>query len=339
MTEIVLIADDRERAVIRYLEQLCCTKTDRLTTGDYAFVGEDDSVLMVVERKSLSDLAASIKDGRMDNHDKLMEAQRKSGCVVMYLIEGPAYPSLDKKFGGLPFKCLQGKLDNLMLRDDIRIMWTRDEEHTAKRLAGLKTTICSLVKKSRFRVRVGSTEPASDQEGSEALTPISAEQPVLETGTMCADDVVKSKIPPKPLDYQQARMLCSIPGVSMATAKLLLSKCHLADLLSNSMNQVEMSDLTYESGFRIGDKRSSGVSRKIRTLSSNVDMCRKMLTCIDSVSSDSAQLILRRVDMEKIIQGDLVDGEIADIRRSNGRKLGLCLENKVKRAFRTLVCE
>ena len=113
-----LIVDDRERSVIIYLEKLIKCKVERITVGDYAFVYRG-KVIMVVERKSLSDLAASIKDGRMENNEKLLSAQKKHGCQILYIIEGPAYPHSDKTFGRIPYKCLQGKLDSLLFQDSV----------------------------------------------------------------------------------------------------------------------------------------------------------------------------------------------------------------------------
>ena len=67
-----LIVDDRERAIITYLERLTHFKVERITVGDYAFVYKG-KVILIVERKTLADLAASIKDGRMLNNLKLLK--------------------------------------------------------------------------------------------------------------------------------------------------------------------------------------------------------------------------------------------------------------------------
>lgn len=125
--------DDRERSVIIHLTD---HKVERLTVGDYAFVYRG-KVLLIVERKTLADLASSLRDGRMQNNDKLLEA-RANGAQIMYIIEGPAYPKLSHRFGRIPFAALQGKIDSLMFKHDLKVIWTKNVEHTAERLMGLK---------------------------------------------------------------------------------------------------------------------------------------------------------------------------------------------------------
>ena len=56
--------------------------------GDIVFVDDDGKELLIVERKSLSDLVASIKDGRYDEQSYRLIHSGLYRHHIMYLIEG-----------------------------------------------------------------------------------------------------------------------------------------------------------------------------------------------------------------------------------------------------------
>jgi hypothetical protein len=334
-----LVADDRERGVIVHLEQLCAIRITRMTVGDYAFVSKaEDRVVLIVERKSLSDLAASIKDGRIDNHETLLNAREESGCRIMYLVEGPSYPGLDRKFGGILFKCLQGKLDNLMLRDNVQVVWTRDEAHTARRLAGYRTTLSNIVKKQTAPtpspVCEAGAQPARVEPPSDGADPGGASLTLAEPACIpCANAIIQPKRAPAPVEYIQMRMLCTLKGVSRATAKLFLQHHDLVDILQDP-DPKALSELVYESGFRVGETRAMDFTRRASNLSADAQRSAAFLACIDRVSMECAQLILSTVPIESLIGGNFPEGQIAEVRRGpNGRRLGKCMEASVRNAF------
>ena len=138
-----LIVDDRERKVINHFESVKI-QVRRITTGDYVFM-HIDKIIAVIERKTLADLASSIKDGRMSNNDKLIECRTHTKCHIIYIIEGRAYPGLDRKIGRIKYRDLQTEIDNLMFIHDVKVIWTRDPAHTARRLEGLFKTFQGMV--------------------------------------------------------------------------------------------------------------------------------------------------------------------------------------------------
>lgn len=133
-----IIVDDREKAIIPFLNELTAKyniiyKVQRNQTGDYAIVYKEN-ILLLIERKTWTDLAASMRDGRKENVKKLLNLREQTGCKIAYLIEGDATPSFTKKYGRLPIKNLRAHLDHLMFRDDIHILYSKNEEYTAERL-------------------------------------------------------------------------------------------------------------------------------------------------------------------------------------------------------------
>ena len=356
-----LLTDDRERTVIKHLENLAHIEITRLTVGDYAFVRDNGEIAIVVERKTLSDLAASIKDGRMENNDKLLKAREDCDCRVLYIIEGPAYPALDRKFGGIPYKCLQGKLDNLMLRDGIDIVWTKDECHTAMRLSGLLTTLNKIEKcnssKAKARNATHLTTPESNQTlsylqegccGTDTLgisvvntfqnLPVCVSVPIA--ASVSLDQILKP-IHEIPKDVVHVKMLSQLPKVSYATAKVALGRYSLRDILTGKSDSGVLANLTYESNFRLGDRGAHlhTICNKIachsitHTHSNEFTYCVKILSCVRGITTECATLILRTFTLHDIINGSIQSGCIQNIMKKGGRRVGKAIEDRITMTF------
>ena len=105
---IKLLVDNRERAVIEHLNNIDF-ETCSLSVGDFQF-WEDECLLMVIERKTYADLAASIKDGRYSEQKfRLEELRCNTGCSVVYFIEGKK-PRKNSIVSGIPVSTLESAL-------------------------------------------------------------------------------------------------------------------------------------------------------------------------------------------------------------------------------------
>lgn len=134
-----LHVDDRERAVSEYLK-MTNRKVERLTCGDYAIVynnGTIQRIVDIIERKTLEDYAASIKDGRLSNMEKLLEARAHTGCNIKLIIEGPAFPDDETVFGGIPYKSIAASILNMQVRYNIIVLYTKSQYGTAIKLEKL----------------------------------------------------------------------------------------------------------------------------------------------------------------------------------------------------------
>lgn len=307
-----LIVDDRERAVIIYLEKLIKTKVERITVGDYAYV-YNGKVIVVIERKSLNDLASSIKDGRMENNNKLLTAQKNHGCQILYIVEGPAYPNLERKFGRIPFKCLQGKLDSLLFRHNIKIIWTRDAEHTAKRLKGLYQTFIKMVKDEVFGdfYDIKGGDNKSKQDPNKVIK-------------------VKHKVN---LDQLHLQMLIKIAGVSYKIAMAALQHYTIVQLLTGQTDETTCYKLTYiDSGFRLGP-RGTKLHNMCTQLGHLDRVQEKILACISGITINTATRILNEVKFNDIVLLKFPLGKIANIKKTENRKMGKVLEDRIKLTF------
>ena len=143
-----IIVDDRERAIFPYLEQPAKASQisyaiRRINVGDYAICC-DKQIKMIIERKTWEDLAASFRDGRKANVAKLLSARQETGCILTYLIEGPACPRPGALFGRIPINNLRAHLDHLALRDNIHIIYSSDLAYSGMRLFELAKNMRSL---------------------------------------------------------------------------------------------------------------------------------------------------------------------------------------------------
>lgn len=119
---IELIVDTREQELISKLSPIVDIKVEQLEVGDIVF-RQDGEVLLVIERKTVNDLKASICDGR-GREQKIRLLGTTPRHRIMYLIEGSLNKKLDDKISGLPVDTLVGSLVNTQLRDGIHVYKT-----------------------------------------------------------------------------------------------------------------------------------------------------------------------------------------------------------------------
>ena len=96
-----VIIDERETKVYENCYQLINTEGNNtfiqlskevLPLGDIIFMSDDDHPVLIIERKSISDLLSSIKDGRYEEQSyRLKHSDEFPPHNVIYLIEGDYY--------------------------------------------------------------------------------------------------------------------------------------------------------------------------------------------------------------------------------------------------------
>lgn len=138
--DVKLLIDVRERAITAYSAILSAVSTMQLqmTTGDYA-ITVDDRIVAIIERKTLTDYAASFKDGRINNTQKLLAMRAETGCRVIYIVEWEqkSPPKLDSYYGGIKYANIEANMDHMAIRDGIQFITTHNAEETAQRLVRL----------------------------------------------------------------------------------------------------------------------------------------------------------------------------------------------------------
>jgi ERCC4-type nuclease len=334
-----LRADDRERHVIAFLQPFkdINLKIERITVGDFAFIYKG-RIIAVIERKTLADLAASIKDGRMNNHAKLSHASALTNCCIIYIIEGPQFPHLAKKFGRIPFKALQGKIDSLRFRHNSKIIWTKNCDHTANRLRGLFFTFTLMANQGVFgnfgdvKENEKKCKDIKDtkENDKKAMVDTTGGAIVALKPHLTANDIIKAKHV-MPLDVLHIHMATQIKGITRQKAIVLLKVYNIQQLLLGQTDEKTCYDMVYPSGKMRFGPRGSALHKKLKNV--NATEKNKILQCISGITLVTAATILTSVPFEDIVKNCFIKNAIADIQKTENRKMGNAMENKIRLAF------
>ena len=122
---IQLIIDNRETELKEYFGKKDNVKFLNLDIGDIQIL-LNDNVEIIIERKNITDLATSIKDGRY-REQKLRLTNNFGKDKILYLIEGTIRIG---KIAGLPHTTLIGSMINAMIRDNIKVYRTTNIKET-----------------------------------------------------------------------------------------------------------------------------------------------------------------------------------------------------------------
>lgn len=136
-----LVIDNRERDLIKLLNELGVKhRVDVLDIGDVNWL-KDGELWMVIERKSVADLKASICDGRSREQKARILNCGLAKDRIMFLIEGSISKGLDAKLYNIPVSTLLGSIVNMQLRDNIKVYKTSSLNETANYIARMNQKI------------------------------------------------------------------------------------------------------------------------------------------------------------------------------------------------------
>lgn len=129
--------DVREGELITILENKLTTNDvnfhqlikEQLPIGDIIFCDNNDNELLLIERKSLNDLAASIKDGRYNEQSFRLDGHTLHNHNIIYLVEGDLYKYFDK--GRISKKTLQSSMCSILYYKGFSLLRTMTIYETA----------------------------------------------------------------------------------------------------------------------------------------------------------------------------------------------------------------
>jgi crossover junction endonuclease MUS81 len=224
------IIDNRERKIIENISKLIPNKyqLQNLELGDFVF--EIDNIPhIIIERKTVQDLASSIKDGRYKEQKirLLGEREKNKKLKIILLIEG----NINTKTGGIPSATFHSVVINSMIRDGIFVLITKNIEETCDTLVKMY----KLIEKNK-----------SDFINSEISIPNSIDY------ASCLKKNKKENLTPKVCYINQ---LSQIPGVSTTISSRIVEKHHtMLDLIR---------ELEIEEGDTIEELKYGSSQRKI----------------------------------------------------------------------------
>lgn len=317
-----LIADTRERNVLRHSAEFAdiTYEVAQITTGDYVVVTPANTILAVLERKSLEDYAASFKDGRHDNVEKLLRMRAETAaagnaCALFYIVEGPAYPRADQYFGNIAYGNIESSMFHLAMRG-INIIHTRDTLHTAQVLARFTRSMSTWMARGGASMQVDATTPKAggdesasdhadaraDVPANEQAAPDSANSPDGALAGQQTADQLRAQLTRQTVKstLEIARAVWAvIPGITVTSADDYAAYWSLADIIcgvhisaptnaSSRANTPALATIKLSTG-RAPNKR---VQTALRTAVTDAAMHAKMLSRVPGVSLAVAQYLV-----------------------------------------------
>lgn len=298
--QCTLIADTRERHVLRHIYELSRTRMEvrQITVGDYIVQSATGTIMAVIERKSLDDFAASLKDGRALNRSKLIDLRAETGCRIIFIIEGAA----GTMHGGIPYATIESSIFHLIVRDAVCILRTANSLDTAKTLARFMTSMNTL---------------------TEMIVP----HPVTSIDQVLGGEPVPAERLTRPEhmdDHDTVRgMWACIPGIGTETASYFIVKWSLADIICGRVPRADL--LAYKPG---GRKMSKKVVSGITGIASRAIEIR-MLTMVLGMSRAGATRVLTDTSLAQL----LARVDIAALPMSATRSVGPRLAERILRLF------
>jgi len=234
-----IFIDNRETKLVEFFQNKDYVKVVPLDLGDIVFKYNGELILLV-ERKTLADLASSIKDGRY-KEQKCRLLMTTSKDKILYLIEGDLNKSGNTIIAGLTVYTLFSSIMNMLLRDNIKIYKSQSIHETIR-----------FIKKMAKKFKKQGTD-------------------FLQHQTLSYGETLKTKkkdnlTPPICFRYQ----LSQIPGVSYKIASCVatiypnlfdLVKCYLTHTPEKCINMLADIKMQLNNGKtrRIGKKASTNI--------------------------------------------------------------------------------
>lgn len=243
-----IFIDERETFLYEKCQSMNQTTTIQLfkkvlPLGDILICADDDKELVLIERKSLADLLASIKDGRYEEQSyRLIHSSGFHTHNILYIIEGM-------------FSQLRTPLEKKMIYSAMTSL-TFFKGFSATRTCSLQETaemILSIADKIERENGKGKTPHFSNKTGEDV---VSLENAVTTTPANYCTVVKKTKKDNITAENIGEIILCQIPGISSITAITIMKQFssfpHLIEELK--MNPLCLDDIVIE---------TNGKTRKI----------------------------------------------------------------------------
>jgi ERCC4-type nuclease len=239
----VLEIDSRESFVFSHEPTLVfplCIVKKQLLVGDAQLL-KNNKPIIIIERKSISDLLASLSDGRYSEQKSRMISSL--AIHKAYIIEGDPFAH----------KIVQQIIIRLQLKDTVKCFLTRSKEDTFSFLM----LLCQKIMKDSKLYNSSETNQKMNPTGNELIDQKSQKNQKMEeiaqnyTSTLHLSKK-KNLNPSRCFEIQIAQ----IPGISLKTSQCITSKYSSWGILLEALNKMPSSSFldTLDKTHRIGKK-------------------------------------------------------------------------------------
>ena len=272
---MLIKVDNREQDLLKQIQNLVLfipafkqlkVETAALPLGDIIIYDDNDEKL-IIERKCLNDLLASIKDGRYEEQSYRLNGLNHPNHNIYYLIEGDVNKANRFKDNNIEKLTLYSAMFSLNYYKGFSVMRTLSMEETAIFICNTASKLSKSDKKAYYenKSQVNTVANVITSENGENNLVEGGQN--LEAGQNLESDkdyisvvkkVKKENITPENI---AEIMLCQIPGISSVTAIAIMDKFKTIPDLINEIQQNDncLKDISYQN--------SKGQSRKINKTS------------------------------------------------------------------------
>ncbi len=257
-----IIVDNREKKLhellVSFLEDedlekvKCSIEIQQLHLGDIIICDEEDNELLMIERKTPADLAASIKDGRYNEQSFRLSNYKLHNHHIIYLMEGSIERFNDRK-SRVKKDALHSALFSVNYFKGFSVMKTTTMVDTAQTILRVVKKLCREKNKNGFYSKSLDTSQQID-----TLNNIQQASATEEDYACVIKKEKKLNITPNNIGII---MLSQIPGVSTQSARVIMSNFTSFQDFMENFNKPDF--ILKKATFTT----SSGASRKISNTS------------------------------------------------------------------------
>jgi len=271
---MLIKVDNREQDLLKQIQNLVLfipafkqlkVETAALPLGDI-IIYDDNVEKLIIERKCLNDLLASIKDGRYEEQSYRLNGLNHPNHNIYYLIEGDVNKANRFKDNNIEKLTLYSAMFSLNYYKGFSVMRTLSMEETAIFICNTANKLSKSDKKAYYENKPQVANVITSENGENNLAE-GVEQNLTEACQNLESDkdyisvikkVKKENITPENI---AEIMLCQIPGISSVTAIAIMDKFKTIPNLIQEIQQNDncLKDISYQN--------SKGQSRKINKTS------------------------------------------------------------------------
>ena len=269
---MIIKVDNREQELLKQIQNLVLfipafkqlkVETAALPLGDI-IISDDNEDKLIIERKCLTDLLASIKDGRYEEQSYRLNGLNHHNHNIYYLIEGDVNKANRFKDNNIEKLTLYSAMFSLNYFKVFSVMRTFSMEETAIFICNTANKLSKSEKKAYYEYKpltsISTMNSEQNNENSEEKLEKEKETPEQTDKDYISvvKKVKKENITP---DNIAEIMLCQIPGISSVTAVAIMDRFKTIPNLIQEIQQNDncLKDISYQN--------TKGQTRKINKTS------------------------------------------------------------------------
>jgi ERCC4-type nuclease len=312
---IYLIVDTRERFLHKLIQDTFTEnnihfEVKQINTGDYLIceqVGNGIEILACIERKTLKDYAASFKDGRYSNTNKMLDLRETTNCQLYYFVEGQVFLAPTTRIAGIPYKNIVNSTIHQMIRDNIHTVRTKDEQGTVDTLVEFIRSYEKIDIRAAHiqphRVDTLRLESSDSVVQDDYVIPHTDDPTTIHGGAEQTIELVTKKIDKSDVTII-TEMWESLAGISLSTARNIAEMCSFDEFLNQDIDLTTIKTQGGKSIKKIGITSLKSLKTHCKKKSINI------LSAIPGISKTVATQLIDKYNLSELITTPLSEFKI-----------------------------